>query len=119
METWEAIKALSENPKLKFVDELKCVVGICPDTGRVMWMNGERKEDFIIYSNAPGNVDNLHINWELVREPVDFMTAANSSKRIKHESWYTWHNIDKACVLIGNSMHNDSIKLINGKWYIE
>ena len=53
--------------------------------------------------------------WELVREPVDFMTAVNSDKRISSE--------DGVIILCypGALVRNGwlTISQINGKWLIE
>jgi hypothetical protein len=54
--------------------------------------------------------------WELVREPVDFMTAINSGKIIRSEYWNNGEKFDpgnrEALVAI-------TTKCFFGKWFIE
>jgi len=52
-------------------------------------------------------------NWELVREPVDFMTAVNSGKRIKSCENGCFHSISWY-LKVGMNLTE-----INGKWLIE
>jgi len=60
------------------------------------------------------SVPQLNEEWELVREPVDFLTAINSGKNIRahteggfaHPEWW----------LLGGRL---TLELINNKWYIE
>lgn len=58
-----------------------------------------------------GNI-NYEGDWELVREPVDFITAVRSRKRIKTEGVIDFHPAE---------WYQDCIGLddINGKWFIE
>lgn len=111
LKTWEMIKALSENPTLKFKNDISHVVKISKRTKSVVWDLICEEEPFVIVSNS-GMVDNLHLEWELVCEEVDFMTAANSGKRIRPIN-YT----------IDGFMYFDewefSLEDINGKWLVE
>ena len=119
MKTWEMIKDLAENPKLRFKNDLGDVVIISDRTKRIVWelKDEEEEEDpFIIYSNE-GKVDNLHIEWELIQEPVDFKTAANSGKRIKHERWGGYYFLHETLHILQNC--DNALGLINGKWLIE
>ena len=113
METWEMIKALSENQNAKFKNGINSIVKISDKTKTVVWVDEDGDESpFIIYSNAPV-VDNLHIEWELVRQEVDFMTAVNSGKRIKSYLREEFHPVN--WYLKGYF----SIEEVNGKWLIE
>ena len=61
--------------------------------------------------------------WNLVRKPVDFMTAVNSGKLFKPESWI-WNSDDKFRNLYDNlqmfsGRQMVQAKILNGKWYIE
>ena len=60
----------------------------------------------------------IHIDWcEEVPEPVGFMTAANSGKRIKHEGWDGYYFLHEALHILQN--RDAALDLINGKWLIE
>lgn len=74
MKTWEMIKELTENPKLEFKNGIH-VVKISKTSGRVVWDNMDGEDPFVIYNRAPGNVDNLHIDWELVPTEVTWQEA--------------------------------------------
>ena len=79
MKTWEVIKMLSENPKLKFVTGHFNYLGF--DCKNVLsW--GDCLDDF--KHHKPGrefniinknNVKNLNLDWELVKEPVHWKDA--------------------------------------------
>ena len=117
METWQMIKELTENPKLRFKNGLH-VVEISDKTKAIVWKSEDSEEaPFIIYSHSGSGVDNLHIEWEEVPEPVDFMTAANSGKRIKHEGWDGYYFLHEALHILQN--RDAALGLINGKWLIE
>ena len=53
-------------------------------------------------------------DWELVREPVDFMTAINSGKSIRPEGHDDWNSPNSW--LAQRSM---KLEWVNGKWLIE
>lgn len=115
MKTWEMIKKLSENPKLTFRNQrFGGVVGYM-ENGALSWIKNAQRigEEFTIHcldqKTAHGNWDD---DWELEREPVDFMTAVNSGKRIRPID----HTVD-------GFLHMDEwafdLEMINGKWFIE
>lgn len=114
MKTWQMIKALTENPNYIFRNAHNSVM-ISKISKRIVWVpdsDNEEESPFIIYSSAPGGVDNLHIEWDLVQEPVDFMTAINSGKRIRPEGHTLFYAAEEWCSKGLNHA------LINGKWYI-
>ena len=123
MKTWEMIKALGENQNAKFKDGMNSIVKISDKTKTIVWVDEDGDESpFIIYSNAPA-VDNLHIEWELVRQPVGFLAAANSEKRFKPESWI-FNPDDKFRRLYDNlemfsGREYVQRKILNGKWIVE
>lgn len=109
------IKKLTEKPNAKFRNGSH-IVKISDTTKRIVWesaINGE--EPLIIFSNSPGTVDNLNTEWELIREPVGFMEAVHSGKRIAlfedkdHEGY---RNLDYWCI-------NLDLENIDAKWLIE
>ena len=122
--TWQAIKMLTENPKLEFK----------ASESRLF------KEDggYIVLENYNGDLANGFDNcftgneeWALVQEPVDFMTAVKSGKRIKveHEAIKhfelkcTFEYLTLFVVVEELAKHLDSISLrevlTEGKFYIE
>ena len=120
MRTWQMIKELTENPKLRFKNGLMSVVEIGDKTKAIVWKSEDNEEaPFIIYSHSGSGVDNLHIEWELVPEPVDFMTAVNSGKRIKHEEWELYRELGDVLDILGGASDTNIADKINGKWFIE
>ena len=74
-------------------------------------------EDGTLYTdggNYPGGL-NVNDDWELAREPVDFMTAINSGKRIKPNS------ISSDFMSVSYWLNTTALPLeiINRKWLIE
>ena len=65
MKTWEMIKNLTENPKLRF--ECKSESGHC---NTVCADNGWLKSESSYYINC-----NFNTEWEIIRDPVDFIEA--------------------------------------------
>jgi len=115
MKTWEMVKALSENQNAKFKNGMSNIVKISDITKTVVWVDEDGDESpFIIYSNEPA-VDNLHIEWESVRQEVDFMTAINSGKNIKPSGLYN----DFMGVSYWLNTYVLFLGVINGKWLIE
>lgn len=57
--------------------------------------------------------------WELVREPVTFMGAVNSGKKIRFEHWEFYYTLNDALELLSNNPPCMTEEMINGKWYIE
>lgn len=58
-------------------------------------------------------------DWQLLRKPVDFMTAINSRKRIMFEEWLNFYEIDKAFEILAEASHDSARRMVNGKWFIE
>lgn len=80
LKTWEVIKALTENPKLRFRNNSHSYVQINNEDGSIVWSNkdgssvGPNLDRFILYSNGPC-CDNLHIEWEIVHQEVTWQEA--------------------------------------------
>jgi len=117
MKTWEMIKELTENRDAKFkctngcnIDPRRDYVIGCDKEGYIRFFeHGEFRDAFFDIHNK------FDWDWELVRQPVDFMTAANSGKlvmpigppdadEIGFRSWTSWRL---------------SLDMINGKWLVE
>ena len=130
MITWEMIKELTENPEKEFIsyelgdgrDVLK-TKSIC---GVIRFFNEEDRWHEVLIG-----VD-LEREWEEVKEPVDFMTAITSGKKVSvkcaietyegkgklREIYYRQPNeMLRALAGYGDEAAIDII--LNGKWYIE
>ena len=118
--TWEVYKMLTENPTLKFKDEFGyCLMVV----GKEFVMKyGEEDED-VVYNS-------IDDKWALVQNPVDFMTAVKSGKKIKckHEKLYGDEDLgykynSLASVLYFLQSHYVSEEIVNilteGKFYIQ
>lgn len=80
MKTWEMIKELTENPDKRFkIKNGKATVGI--SDSRLQWLDDEDVEAEFVLTELI-----LHdMEWEEVKEPVDFMTAFNALQKDKSE----------------------------------
>ena len=117
MKTWQMIKELQENPKARFKNN-RCEdnVSVHRD-GFLTWdKKGTHYEmTFAGFSDCcSGNSDD---DWEKVPEPVDFMTAVNSGRRIRNEIWEGYYFFHEALHILQN--YGAALDLINGKWYVE
>ena len=120
MKTWDMLRELSENPLLKFKDNSGSVVGISDKTGRVVWLNGDREDAFVIHSYAYGFVDNLHLDWELVPQEVTWQEAI--SAWLDGEAVACKYKGSEITFLSGGinmALYVDKEKLKYGKWYIK
>lgn len=118
--TWEVIKMITENPKLKF--RTYCSDVFKDENGYIVFENIDCIDGFD--GNFKGNEE-----WTLIQEPVDFMTAVKSGKKIKVEHILASHlDITKKYLTLKNlldtlcySYPSDAICdiLTEGKFYIE
>jgi len=108
LKTWEVYKIALENPKARFTSK----------NSPLVYFFENDKPRFMISDKSGGSevsYDLLDLNgeWELKREPVDFMTAINSGKNIKSCTNASFHSVDWylriGCALVE----------INGLWEIE
>lgn len=117
--TWEVIKMITENPKLKFKNYLGEEMVYALNYIR-FFRNGENVSLYGIAGDE---------EWTLMQEPVDFMTAVKSGKRIKiehelinHLDIFTEYNcLDDALnelVSYCNALDTKKV-LTEGKFYIE
>lgn len=74
--TWEALKMLTENRNLKFKSSSNGILKRVHDVPKVNDYSGNK--ELLLY---------LTTDWTLVQEPVTFMEAINSKKRIKPEHY--------------------------------
>jgi hypothetical protein len=132
--TWEMIKALAENPKLKFscgshenancVSIQNCV--LCWRDGNPFVLNVYIPLSSSVESTTAGTIEEYE--WEIVQEPVDFMTAIKAyaedktiictlpgEKYIFDGSGY----FNGGRRLNNSSWSITSKMIIEGKWYIE
>ena len=114
---WEVIKAFNNNEKLIF----KCVtqrwegnyVGIDDEETISFADNKEFENPFTCCLN-------MKMEWELVQQPVSFMVALNSRKRIKGIDWMKYHSAKELMNCLGTRGDDDIvISSLNGQWLIE
>ena len=118
------IKALSENPKLQFCNGPH-IVKISDKTKKITWVQDDGSEDpFIIFSHAPGAVDNLHIDWELLPQEVTWQEAIQAWLNCKEiyvetdDGKYTQRaSFRLGCFALGQDGFNKNC-FRSGKWYI-
>lgn len=120
MKTWEMIKELTENPNKKFK------------------LKGEENEIYTSDREGKDGIDlididfiTIHDEWEEVKEPVSFMEAVKSDKRIRVEhklvndsdigDLITFTPLDCLICALGEEYNKYEVKdiLLNGEWYIE
>jgi hypothetical protein len=134
MKIWEVVKALTVNPEAQFKNQrFGGIIGY-NEFGSLAWISGTKRdgEAFTLscIQNVPewcqGNWDD---DWELVQEPVDFMTAVKAyaeGKTIRCEYNNRTLNFSDDC------KHWDGFRfapnelgyigtesILHGKWYIE
>ena len=112
------IKELTENPEKEFKNKTDGYrVKMIDDVLTYPWYNSEHElqtdDWFLIAENV------LEMEWEEVNEPVDFMTAVASGKRIKHEKWADFYELNEIFDGMSLVSDNSSRKTILGKWYVE
>lgn len=118
--TWEAIKMLAENPKLKF----KCCRATMQCTG------GYLDGTFGAVRGINGNIP-MSGEWSLVQQPVRFIEAVNAYDKgksiycqLKDEKYFYIPNDDTKCgrtgyVLTDNGGSAVSTgEIFHGTWYI-
>lgn len=105
------IKELTENPEKKFrlVAGIH-VVSVNPETGEVVW------DDNVPLTLCTAT---LRDRWEEVKEPVDFIEAVKSGKRIKTEHCDTYKDLDDILLILARLEKNKRETILNRKWYIE
>jgi hypothetical protein len=120
--TFEMIKKGIENPALEF--ETTTINGR-KHTAKAKRFDGVPYNPYAMHwidEDTPLIINNVTIDykWTLVKKPVDFMTAINSDRKIKYETWCSYYKLSDTLELLkstGNS--SDIVRLINGKWYVE
>ena len=121
MKTWQMIKELTENPSKRFTyDAATKGSYITIEGGRPVWRGkGQCGQRLIVF---------IDDEWEEVKQPVNFMEAVASGKRIRveHELTNNDAELKKTSLLddfLGklNSYLSSEIKeiLTNGEFYTE
>ena len=118
MKTWEVIKALMESPSLTFKNlRFGGVIGYNAQ-GVLAWIkNSDNVGKAFTIHYSPDNITtsgNWNDDWELLRQPVDFLVATKSGKDIRPEG-YGGAYYSLAYWLNGRL----DASMICGKWYIE
>ncbi len=119
LKTWEVYKMALENPKAKFKRLAHKETFELNEKGQLISIFSDAaKTDY-----ACPKIDE---EWELVREPVDFMAAIKAyanGKRIR-VVWSSDERIygtkDKAYPILDNKGEGISVEeILDGKWFIE
>lgn len=119
MKTWEMIKELTENPNKKFVNAFGHIVEHSKPKG-------------IVFSK-PKSLTHISLNdeWEEIKEPVSFIKAVESGKKIKVEHDFidgdidyleeNYVSLDEMFWELGENLSGDGVRdvITNGKFYIE
>jgi len=114
VKTGEMYVYVLANPKAKFTQprSLNNAIYEFDKHGNLkVLIDGELK-----FCDTPPKPDD---NWDLVREPVDFMTAINSESEIMYENWIDYASVDMVLDILANKMQGTALRMINGKWYIK
>ena len=115
--TIEALRMLTENPKLVFEDtNCEGRIGYLSTGFEIAWLNynGKYREEIAL------NDTFLNHKWILASHPVSFMEAINSRKYIKGEGWGTYHPLSTVFSILSSERDVKTMcDVINGKWYIE
>lgn len=119
MKTWEMYKYALENPKAKFRS-----LGEGMDCGKVYKSSGDILT--LDIRNGVGLcVPRIDGEWELVREPVDFMTAVRAyadGKTITCEFDTSDHTYKPSLLTHMRDQFGDPVtisEMLKGKWYIK
>jgi hypothetical protein len=119
----EVFEKLIENPKDVYgvicEDGWRKEMSICKDgyfTFRRYNKNGELLDTELRSGGFNGNIKHSD-NWQLVRKPVDFMTAINSNQNVKPEKFYREIGFMKPETWLRNV--SLTVEDINGKWLVE
>ena len=113
MKIGEMISAICKDPSLKFVNDDNKLVFAKADPFCIGFIDHCSKFWLLDMCEM-----DLRSNWQLVREPTDFMTAVNSGRKVKSERWSRFYPLSEVYGILG-ACPLDAIDVINGKWYIE
>ncbi len=127
VKTWEMIKELTENPEKEFVQKYnkKLHVFMTVDGEVFYGIDGDGQTKPLVLDNW------LKQEWEEVKEPVTFIDALRSDKKvmIKHQDLdgelrymsETYNDIDDVMYNISSYFTAEGVReiLLNGEWYIE
>jgi len=115
------LEILAKYPEKKFNNKILGQVELYE--GTLVWLSNMEE---VIMSNTV-----LKMEWEEVKEPVDFMTALRSGKKvmIKHHDLdgelnymtETYNDINDVMYNISNYFTAEGVReiFLNGEWYIE
>ena len=94
--------------------------------GRLITMDGTRIiDEFIVSDDGCLAFGKLRLYFanntqvEEIKQPVIFMEAVNSGKKLKHSDWGEYYCLNRAMEILGNMTVQHALNEINGKWYIE
>ena len=123
--TWEVVKMLTENPKLKFkntveVDDIN-LIGV--DGLEIFWFT----DDGVRASRFTPKLNEL--DWTLIQQPIPFMEAAKAysegktirceRKDIKEDSIYEFKGISNSPMTDETGNPVSCVEILEGRWYVE
>ena len=119
MRTWQMIKELTENPTKRFTYDTATEGSyVTVKDVAVVWQGKEQEGQML-------GVNIANEGWEEVKQPVNFMEAVESGKRIKvehaDESINPYHDLDCFLDELLDFFTEGELRdiLINGTFYIE
>lgn len=127
MKTWEMIKELTENPNKKFyvVGSKHLIARVNFETNKIEFVNTSVKAPYI------GIEPTIDWDWKEVKEPVGFMEAVESGKKVRVEHDFIHDDtsrlkeeyvlLDVMLWVLGENLGPRSVQdiIMNGKFYIE
>lgn len=123
MKTWEMVKALQENPRLKFKNKRAEGTIFVNESGYLVWDKDDQQELTLTFPGFSKNCSgNINDGWEVVQEPVDFMPAVNSGKRMRPVGEQKYMSIQEVIIRFYTTQPHGQggiIELMNGLWEIE
>lgn len=129
MKTWEMIKELTENPEKEFVSisskDGEASVYATIEHGTIFFRNSFGKSTALYFID-------LNWKWEEVKEPVSFMEAVKSGKKVRVEHGFIsevhekeqfsnhYKHLTELLEVLGTSWSSNDARriLLDGKWYI-
>ena len=125
--TWEVIKMLTENPKLRFTSRNESI-HIYED--ELVWLISNKT--FKLTVNSGLHSDTFNRNWALVQTPVTFMEAIEafiSGRNVRSEYISTINGESKTQIFYQSSKNRPGVMkcgedltfyiIATGKWFIE
>jgi hypothetical protein len=131
--TWEVIKMLTDNPKLRFKNErMKGILGVGV-SHEIIWLHYETNDEnrkFTMAHNPDSEYakGNLIDEWTLVQQPIPFLEAvkayAEGKTTIRCKSSigtkrYKYQGCTNSPMLDENGIAVSHLEILEGTWFVE